>query len=126
MSLEGTAVISVVVLQNHMDVLNGEPGSSNDSCLSSTLDGNEVIGTEDGRVSEISEVADQETTTIPGIKTEPNVSFVPVVSVTHISYRLYTEFPARISECLVKQNLTGEWMLSSFKKINLYFVTHWK
>ena len=28
MSWEGTAVISVVVLQNHMDLLNGEFGSS--------------------------------------------------------------------------------------------------
>jgi len=100
MSLEGTAVISVVVLQNQMDVLNGEPGSSNDSCLSSKLDGNEVIGTEDGRLSEISEVADQETTTIPGIKTEPIVSFVPVVSVRHIPYRPYPEFPATIQNVL--------------------------
>ena len=36
-------MISVLVLQNNMDVLNGEPGSSGDSCLTSTLDGNEVL-----------------------------------------------------------------------------------
>jgi len=39
-----------------MDVLNGEPGSSNDSCLTSTLDGNEVIGIEAESVSDISEM----------------------------------------------------------------------
>ena len=36
-------MISVLVLQNNMDVVNGEPGSSSDSCLTSTLDGNEVL-----------------------------------------------------------------------------------
>jgi len=44
MSWEGTAVISVVVLQNGMDLLQGEPGSCNESCVTCTLDGNEVIG----------------------------------------------------------------------------------
>ena len=86
MSWEGTAVISVVVLQNGMDLLNSEPGSSDETRVTSTLVGNEVIGTEAERVSDISEVADQETVTIPAIKMEPNVSCVPVVSVTHISY----------------------------------------
>jgi len=56
-----------------------------------------VTSIEAERVSDISEVADQETVTIPAIKTEPNVSCVPVVSVTHISYRLYPELPAPIS-----------------------------
>jgi hypothetical protein len=91
-------VISVVLLQNVMDLLNSELGSSDETRVMSTLVGNEVIGTEAERVSDISEVADQETT-IPAIKTEPSVSCVPVVSVTHISYRLYPELPAPISEC---------------------------
>jgi len=86
MSWEGTALISVVVLQNGIDLLNSEPGSSDKTRVTSTLVGNEVIGTEAERVSHISEVADQETVTIPAIKMEPNVSCVPVVSVTHISY----------------------------------------
>jgi len=86
MSWEGTAVISVVVLQNGMDLLNGELGSSNETQVTSTVDGKEVTGIETERVSDVSEVADQETVTIPAIKTEPNVSCVPVVSVTHISY----------------------------------------
>jgi len=88
-------VISVVVLQNGMELLQGEPGSCNKSCVTCTLDGNEVIGMEAERVSDIYEVADQDTT-IPAIKMEPNVSCVPVVSVTHISYGLYPELPAPI------------------------------
>ena len=79
-------MISVVVLQNGMDLLNGELGSSNETRVTSTVDGKEVTGIETERVSDVSEVADQETVTIPAIKTEPNVSCVPVVSVTHISY----------------------------------------
>jgi len=79
-------VISVVVLQNSMDLLNSEPGSSNETRVTSTVGGKEVTGIEAERASDISEVADHETVTIPVIKTEPNVSCVPVVSVTHISY----------------------------------------
>jgi hypothetical protein len=71
-----------------MDLLNSELGSSDETRVTSTRDGNEVTGIEAERVSDISEVADQETTTIRAIKTDLNVSFVPVVSVTHISYRL--------------------------------------
>ena len=72
-------MISVVVLQNTMDLLNSEPGSSNKTRVTSTVGGKEVTGIETERVSDISEVADQETTTVPAIKTEPNVSCVPVV-----------------------------------------------
>ena len=86
MTWEATAVISVVVLQNGMELLNSEPGSSNETRVTSTVDRKEVTGIETERVSDISEVADQETVTIPAIKSEPNVSCVPVVSVMHISY----------------------------------------
>jgi len=79
-------VISVVVLQNSMDLLNSGPGSSKETRVTSTVDGKEVTGIEAERLSDISEVADQEAVTISAIKTEPNVSCVPVVSVTHISY----------------------------------------
>ena len=79
-------MISVVVLQNSMDLLNSGPGSSKETRVTSTVDGKEVTGIEAERLSDISEVADQEAVTISAIKTEPNVSCVPVVSVTHISY----------------------------------------
>jgi len=92
-------VFSVVILHNGMDLLQGESGSSDETRVTSTLDGNEVIGIEAERVSDVSEVADQETTTIPAITMEPNVRCVPVMSVTHISYLLYTELPAPISVC---------------------------
>jgi hypothetical protein len=82
-----------------MDLLNRELGSSNETHVTSTLDGNEVIGIKAERVSDVSEVANQETTRIPAIKTEPNVSFMPVVSVTHISYRLCPDLPAPVSLC---------------------------
>ena len=45
------------------------------------------------------ETEDQEPTTIPVIKTEPNVSCMPTVSVTHISYWLNPELPSPISVC---------------------------
>jgi len=96
-------VISVVVLQNSMDLLNSEPGSSTESCVTSTLDGNELIGIEAGRVSDISQVADQETTIIPIIKAEPNVSGVPMVSFTRISYRLLRNCLSLYQCVLVKQ-----------------------
>jgi hypothetical protein len=76
-------VISVVILQNAMDLLNSELGSSNETRVTSTGDGKEVTGIEAERVSDILEVADQETVTIPAMK-EPNVSCVPVVSVTFL------------------------------------------
>jgi hypothetical protein len=95
MYLEDTAVISVVVLQKSMDVLYGEPGSSEDTRVKCILDGNEIIGIEAERVSDIPELSDQETT-IPAIKTEPNVSGVPVVSVTHFSYRPYLNLSSSV------------------------------
>jgi len=95
-----------------MDLLQGERGFCNESFVTCTLDGNELIGIEAERVSE---VADQEMPTIPAMKMEPDVSCVPVVSVTHISYRLYPELPAPISVCLVKPKFdSGKWILSSF------------
>jgi hypothetical protein len=75
-----------------------ELGSSDEPHVASTLDGKEAIGIEAGRVSDKSEVVGQEMT-IPAIKTEPNVNCAPVVSVTHISYRLYPELPPLISVC---------------------------
>ena len=72
--------------------------SSDEPRVASTLDGNEVMGIEAERFSDISKVARQEAT-FPAIKSEPNVSFVPVLSVTRIYYRLYPELPAPVSVC---------------------------
>ena len=69
-------MISVVVLQNCMDLPKGELGSSSDTCVTSTVDGNEVTGMEAERVCNIKEEDDVEPATIPVIKSEPNVSFV--------------------------------------------------
>ena len=91
-------MISVVVLQNSMDLLQGEPCSCNETCVTKSFNGNEVTSIEAERVPHIREKEDQEPT-IPAIKTEPNVSCVPVLSVTHISYRLYPQLPAPISVC---------------------------
>jgi hypothetical protein len=75
-------VIGVVVLQNSMDLLEGELGSFSEICVTPTGDGNEVTGVEAERVTNIKE-EDQVPTTIREIKMEPKVSCVPVVSVTH-------------------------------------------
>ena len=89
MTWEGIAVISVVVLQNGMDLVKGELGSSIKTCVTSALDGNTVASIEAEMVSHVTEEEDQEPRTIPVIKTEPSESCVPVVSVTQICYRLY-------------------------------------
>jgi hypothetical protein len=90
-------VISVVVLQIGMDLVKGELGSSYKTCVTSTVDGNTVASIEAEMVSHVTEEEDQKPRTIPVIKTEPNESCVPVVSVTHISNWLYPELPAHIS-----------------------------
>jgi hypothetical protein len=92
-------MIGVVVLQNGMDLVKGELGFSNKTCVTSTLDGNTVASIEAEMVSHITEDEDQEQTAIPVIKMEPNESCVPVVSVTEICYKLYRELPAHISLC---------------------------
>jgi hypothetical protein len=73
-----------------------ELGSPNKTCVTSTVDGNTVASTEHERVSHVTEEEDQEPMSVPTIKTEPNENCVPVVSVTHISYRLYPESSAPI------------------------------
>jgi hypothetical protein len=88
MSLEGTTVISVVVLQSSMDLLNGEHDSSNESCVTSTHDG-KVTSIEAERFPHRTDEED-EVMTIPVIKTEPNVSCVSVVSVTHFLWAIFS------------------------------------
>ena len=74
-------MISVLILQNSMDLLKGELGSSADTCVTSTVDVNEMTGVEGERVCVIKEEEDQEARTVPVIKVEPKVSGEPVVSV---------------------------------------------
>ena len=104
-------MISVVVLQNRMDLLKGELGSTNKTCVTSTVDGNTMASIESVYIKE---EVDEEQMTIPTIKTEPNESCVPVVSVTQISFRLCRELPAHISLCPCETNFDSrEWILSS-------------
>jgi hypothetical protein len=75
-----------------MGLLNCKLCSSDETHATSIHDGKEVIGEEAERVSDISEVVGQETT-IPSIKTEPNVSCVPLVSVTFLIGYIQNCFP---------------------------------
>ena len=70
-------MISVVILQNSMDLRKGGCGSSSDTCVISTVDGNQVTGIEGERVCSVTEEEDQESMTISEIKMEPKVSGVP-------------------------------------------------
>jgi hypothetical protein len=56
-----------------MNLQKGERGSCSDTCVISTVDGNQVTGIEAERVSSVTE-EDQESTTIAEIKTEPSVN----------------------------------------------------
>ena len=88
-----------------MDLQKDELGSPSKTCATFTLDGNEAIGVEAERVLDITEEEDQDPTTITVIKTELNVSCVPLVSVSHISYRVYPELPSNVSICPCETNV---------------------
>jgi hypothetical protein len=118
-------MISVVVLQNGMDLLGGELGSSAETCVTSTVVGKEVTGVEAERVSYIKKEEDEEPMTIPEIKMEPKVSFVAVVSVCTFLIGCVQNCLFLYQRVLVKQILTlGNGFRAVFKKRNLYFVTH--
>ncbi len=109
-------MISVVVLQNSKDLLKGEVGSPSKTCAISTVDGNEGNDIEGERVLDITEEGDQEPMTITVIKTEPNVSCVPVMRVLRPFRRGYIQncLPMYQS-ALVKQIFYfREWILNSF------------
>jgi hypothetical protein len=87
-------VITVVVLQNPMDMLKcSETGEM------STDEGNEVRCIKVERVSDIEEEDEQNTMTIPVIKMESKVSCMSLVSVIRISYILYPQLSALKSVC---------------------------
>jgi hypothetical protein len=114
MSCLGTALIFVVVLQNSMDLLKDELGSCTETCVTSTVDGNEVTDVEGKRVCVIKK-EDQEPMTIPVIKTEPEVSCVPVVSVCTFLIG-YMQNCLILYQCVLMEQKFGsrEWILSSF------------
>jgi hypothetical protein len=72
-------VISVVILQNQMDLLRDELGSCSET-------------------SDITEEDEQDRMTVAVIKTEPTVSCV-LGECMYISYTLYRELPAPLSVC---------------------------
>ena len=82
-------MISVLALQNQMEVLRGEVHSLSDACVTSA---------EVERVSAVTEEDEEERTTTAVIKTEPKVSCV-YGDCMHISYRLYLELPATLYGC---------------------------
>ena len=104
-------MIIVVVLQNSMDLLKAECGSSTKTRATSTLDGNQVTGTEAVRVTGIKEEGNRELMTIPVIKTEPKVSCVSVVSVCTF-YISYIQNCLPVYQCvLMKQKFDSrEWI----------------
>jgi hypothetical protein len=107
-----------------MDLLKGVPGSSNETSVTPTLNGNEVNDIEAEMVSNMTEEEERVPTTVRVLKTESIVCVVPVVSVTHISYRLYPELPVPISVCPCETNITlGNGFRAVFKRRNVYFVT---
>jgi hypothetical protein len=69
----------VVVLQDSLDFLDGEVGSSGRTGVTSAVERNGVPSIEAERVSHVSEVADQEPMTVPETQTEHSVSCVSVV-----------------------------------------------
>jgi hypothetical protein len=88
-----------VDLQDSLDLLDGELGSSSGTGVTSGVEGNNVIDVEAERVSHVTEAAEEEPTTIPEIQTENSVSCVSVLSVTHFPYGVYPELPSGMSVC---------------------------
>jgi len=82
-----------------MDFLQVELSPCSETSVTSTHGGNEFTGIKVERVTDVTDEEDQDPTTIPVMKKEPKVSCRCVVSVRHISYRLYPELPATISVC---------------------------
>jgi hypothetical protein len=75
-----------------MELVKGELGVSTERCVTSNVERNGVTGV----AADIKEEEDQEPTTIPEIKTEPEVSCMALVIVMHILYRLYPELPVLV------------------------------
>jgi hypothetical protein len=81
MTREDRTVISLVVLQNSMDLLEDEVGSCSKRYATSTADGNETVDREADRVLDIRGEGDQDQTAITTTNTEPKLNILPMVSV---------------------------------------------
>jgi hypothetical protein len=92
-------VIGVVFLQNSVDLVNGELGSPIGTGVTSTVQGNDVIGVEAGSGTGITDLENQEPS-VPVTQTERNVRCVPAVSVVQSAYRVCPELAVGIPECL--------------------------
>jgi hypothetical protein len=80
-----------------MDLLKEEFAFNSKRYPASIANGNDANGTKTGRILDITGEWEKDKTTTTPIKTGTNVSCLPVLSVTHISYRLYPELPACVS-----------------------------
>ena len=112
----------MVVSQESIDLLEGELGSSSKTCVTSTLDENQVTGIEAVWVTDIKKEEDEESMTIPEIKTEPKVSVVPVVSVCTFVIGYIQNCHPLYQRVLVEQKFDcKDWILSCFKEKKLLF-----
>jgi hypothetical protein len=102
--------------------LKGEFGSSSKRYITPTVSGNDANCIEAERILNIRGEGDQEKTII-AIKTATNVSSLPVLSVTHISYRPYPELPACISVCPFETNTLPYGMdLEQFIRTDIFIL----
>jgi hypothetical protein len=101
-----------------MDLPKDKIGPCSETCVMSAHESNEVTGINVERVTDMTEEEDQDPAKIPVIKTEPQVSCMSLVGVTHISYRLYPEFPLTMSvcSCNTKFSLLDNGFCAVFKK----------
>jgi len=105
----------VVVLQNLMDLLQCERGSSSKTHIPSTINENEVTGTGAETVSHITAEQNQEPMTIPEIRTEPTVSAEPFVRVcTFIIGCIQNCLPLYLCFLVKQQCNCRDWILSCF------------
>jgi hypothetical protein len=74
----GIDVDGIVGLQNCMDILKSEPGSSSEKCLMSSDDGNQVVSIKTEEVTDMKVEGGPGPTTPAVIKTEPAVSCMSV------------------------------------------------
>lgn len=74
-----------MVLQKGVDLLQGETGLYNETCVAESYDGNQVIDMKVEDVPYIKEEDDPESVSSPDIKIGHEVSFMPVCPVSSIA-----------------------------------------
>ena len=76
-----------MVLQKGVDLLQGETGLYNETCVAESYGGNQVIDIKDEEVPYIKEEDDPESVSSPDVKIGHEVSFMPVCPVSSIAVR---------------------------------------